>query len=45
MKSEEKLFRKFPTMSSVEYKLPVEHIRETIKERIRAKKAERAQKK
>lgn len=40
-KNAERLFRKFPSMSSVEYRLPLEHIRQTLKERIEEKRAQR----
>lgn len=40
-RNEERLFRKFPTMSSREYSLPLDHIRQTLKERIEKKRIEK----
>ena len=42
--NEESLFRKFPTMSSREYKLPLDHIKQTLKEYIEKKRNERLSK-
>ena len=43
-RNEESLFRKFPTMSSREYKLPLDHIKQTLKEYIEKKRNERLSK-
>lgn len=43
-RNEESLFRKFPTMSSREYKLPLDHIKQTLKEYIEKKCNERLSK-
>ncbi|MGN0729751.1 putative ABC transporter permease [Treponema sp.] len=42
-RNEERLFRKFPTMSSREYRLPLDHIKQTFRESLESKKAQKLQ--